>query len=197
MNPEEGALRPQILDRFGLRVWVAPLGERQQRREIYHRARDFRADPAAFRARYAAEMAKLKQDVAVAREVLPHVTIPAAVEEFALGCIQSLHIPSHRAEIALLEAARARAAADYRTEVAVEDIRKVAPLALRQRRSLQLEAYAAQIAGEDAAITEALAQVDEAGKNGGRARRGATKAKKGETDLTRRGGEGERGRGGD
>jgi magnesium chelatase subunit I len=198
MNPEEGALRPQILDRFGLRVWVAPLGERQQRREIYHRARDFRADPAAFRARYAAEMAKLKQDVAVAREVLPHVTIPATTEEFALGCIQSLHIPSHRAEIALLEAARARAAADYRTEVAVEDIHKVAPLALRQRRSLQIEAYAAQIAAEDAAIAEALAQVDEAGKNGGRARRSTTKAKKGEpnsTDkVTGRGGEGERGR---
>jgi magnesium chelatase subunit I len=179
MNPEEGALRPQILDRFGLRVWVAPLDDRQQRREIYRRAHDFRADPEPFRASYAAEMTKLKQDVAVAREVLPHVTIPPAVEEFAIGCIQTLRIPSHRAEIALLEAARARAAADYRTEVAIEDIRKVAPLALRQRRSLQIEAYAAQVAAEDALIAEALSQVDDAGKNGAQTRRNAAKAKKG------------------
>ncbi len=179
MNPEEGVLRPQILDRFGLRVWVAPLDDRQQRREIYRRAHDFRADPEPFRAGYAAEMLKLKQDVAVAREVLPHVTIPPAVEEFAIGCIQTLRIPSHRAEIALLEGARARAAADYRTEVAIEDIRKVAPLALRQRRSLQLEAYAAQVAAEDAVIAEALSQIDDAGKNGAQARRNAAKAKKG------------------
>jgi magnesium chelatase subunit I len=51
MNPEEGTLRPQILDRFGLRVWVAPLDDRQQRLEIYRRAHAFRENPAAFRER--------------------------------------------------------------------------------------------------------------------------------------------------
>jgi magnesium chelatase subunit I len=177
MNPEEGTLRPQILDRFGLRVWVAPLAERQERLEVYHRARAFREDPEAFRARYADEMARLKQDVLVAREILPRVTVSTAAEEFALGCIQSLNIPSHRAEIALLEAARARVAADNRAEVTIEDIQKIAPLALRQRRSLQLESYAAQVAVEDAAIAEALAHVGTASANGKRPRRRGGRAK--------------------
>lgn len=170
MNPEEGSLRPQILDRFGLRVWVAPLAETQQRREIYRRTHDFRAGPEAFRARYASQMAQLKQEVVVAREILPYVQVPAEAEEFALGCIQALNIPSHRAEIALMEAARARVAADGRAEMTVEDVRRVAPLALRQRRSLRLEAYAAEVAREDAAISAALAQMDRAGSGGRRAK---------------------------
>lgn len=156
MNPEEGALRPQIMDRFGLRVWAAPLAEPAQRLEIYRRARDFRAAPEGFRERYAAETAKLKAEIIVARQILPLVTIAPEAEVFALACIQALGIPSHRAEIALLEAARARAAADNRLEATVEDIRVVAPLALRQRRSKQLEAYAAQLAEEDACISEVL-----------------------------------------
>src|SRR6185436_500588 len=131
----------QILDRLGLRVWVAPLAERAQRLEVYRRARAFRENPEAFRARYDDEMARLKQEVAAAREILPHVTIAPEAEEFALGCIQALNIPSHRAEITLLEAARARVAADYRTEVRVEDVQKVAPLALRLRRSSWIDAY--------------------------------------------------------
>jgi magnesium chelatase subunit I len=163
MNPEEGALRPQILDRFGLRVWVAPLAERAERLEVYRRARDFRRDPEGFRARYAAEMQKLRTDVAVAREILPHVVIAPEAEEFALGCIQALNIPSHRAEIALLEAARARAAADSRARATVEDVRRVAPLALRQRRSPTLDAYAARMAEESAAIDEAMARLGENG----------------------------------
>lgn len=174
MNPEEGALRPQILDRLGLRVWVAPLAERQQRLEVYRRTHDFRTDPAAFRARYADEMARLKQEVALAREILPRVTVTPAAEEFALGCIQALNIPSHRAEITLLEAARARVAADYRTEVLVEDVQAIAPLALRQRRSARLEAYASEIAAEDQAIAEALARVGAISK-GKRSREPRTK----------------------
>ncbi len=172
-------MRPQILDRFGLRVWVAPLAEREQRLEVYRRARAFHDDAVAFRARYADEIARLKQEVAVAREILPQVAISAAAEEFALGCIQALKIPSHRAEIALLEAARARAAADNRRDVTVDDVAKIAPLALRQRRSLQLERYAAQVAIEDAAIDEALAQLGAAGANGRAPRR-----KGGRTKIT-------------
>jgi len=66
MNPEEGPLRPQILDRFGLRVWVAPLDDPRQRLEVYRRARAFRADPAAFRAAYAAQTAALADEVETA-----------------------------------------------------------------------------------------------------------------------------------
>jgi magnesium chelatase subunit I len=169
MNPEEGTLRPQILDRFGLRVWVAPLAEPQQRLEVYRRARAFHEDPEAFRARYADELYRLKQEVAAARELLPQIVISAAAEELAISSIQALKIPSHRAEIALLEAARARVAADNRLEVTPEDIVKIAPLALRQRRSLHLESYAATIAIEDASIAEALAQLGAAAATNGRA----------------------------
>jgi len=171
MNPEEGTLRPQILDRLGLRVWVAPLADHRERLEVYRRARAFRDDPAAFRAGYQDELARLKQEVALARELLPQVTVLPAAEEFALGCIQALNIPSHRAEITLLETARARVAADSRTEVTVEDIKKVAPLALRQRRSAQLEAYAQQIDVEDAAIADAVEEVGSLDKNGRATRR--------------------------
>ncbi len=159
MNPEEGLLRPQILDRFGLRVWVAPLAEASQRLEVYRRSQAFRTDPAAFRALYAEQTAALSEEVAVAREILPHVTIPPAVETAAMAIIQALHIPSHRAEIALLEGARARAAADFRTEATVEDVRRIAPLALRQRRSEVLDSYTARIQQESADIDAALARI--------------------------------------
>ncbi|HMQ32514.1 MAG TPA: ATP-binding protein [Chloroflexaceae bacterium] len=156
MNPEEGALRPQILDRFGLRVWVAPLDDPRQRLEVYRRAQGFRADPAAFRAAYAAQTAALAEEVEAARAILPHVTVPPEVEEQALALVQALKMPSHRAEIALLEGARARAAADFRNLVAAEDLRRVAPLALRQRRSAGLEEHGRQHAEERAAIEAAL-----------------------------------------
>jgi magnesium chelatase subunit I len=156
MNPQEGTLRPQILDRFGLRVWVAPLMDREQRLEIYRRARRFREHPEAFRAEYADETGKLKQEIAAAREILPQVTIDPAAERFAIDCIQRLAIPSHRAEIALFEAARARAAADFRLTATIDDIRRVAILALRQRRSVQIDEYAAAIALEDAAIERVI-----------------------------------------
>ncbi|GAB4444409.1 MAG: ATP-binding protein [Chloroflexi bacterium OHK40] len=158
MNPEEGALRPQILDRFGLRVWVAPLDDPRQRLEVYRRAQAFRADPAGFRAAYAAQTAALAEEVESARAILPHVTVPPQLEELALAVVQALRIPSHRAEIALLEGARARAAADFRTQVNEEDLRRVAPLALRQRRSPQIEEHGRRSDDERAAVEAALAQ---------------------------------------
>jgi magnesium chelatase subunit I len=156
MNPEEGALRPQILDRFGLRVWVAPLDDPRQRLEVYRRAQAFRVDPAAFRAAYAAQSAALAEEVEAARAILPHVTVPPRLEELALALVQALKVPSHRAEIALLEGARARAAADFRNLVSEEDLRRVAPLALRQRQSAAIEDHARRSADERAAIEAAL-----------------------------------------
>src|SRR4029077_20801424 len=107
----------------------------------------------------------------------------AAAEELAISSIQALKIPSHRAEIALLEAARARVAADNRLEVTTEDIVKIAPLALRQRRSLHLESYAATIAIEDATIAEALAQLGAVGINGRTPRKRGVRVKAERDDL--------------
>lgn len=156
MNPQEGALRPQILDRFGLRVWVTALTDPADRIEVYRRARAFRENPESFRAQHAAETHQLRDEIAAAREVLTHVTIPAAVEQYTLDALRRLRVPSHRAEIALFEAARARAAADWRVEVTAEDVRRVAPAALRDRRSAEHEQMSAHVAAEDTAILRAL-----------------------------------------
>ncbi len=159
MNPEEGSLRPQIMDRFGLRVWVAPLSEARHRLEVYRRASSFRADPQAFRRAYASQTAELCEEVVVAREILPYVTIPPAVENLALSIIQELNVPSHRAEISLLEAARARAAADFRNIVLAEDVERMAVMALRQRRSPLLEEYAGQVQQETSLVQDVVQRV--------------------------------------
>lgn len=156
MNPEEGTLRPQIMDRFGMRVWVSPLVETFDRLEIYRRSQEFRTDAATFRAQYADQTALLQEEVAMAREILPHVLVPSSVQLLAMALVQELQIPSHRAEIALLEAARARAAADFRGTVVFEDIERMAPLTLRMRRSTMLDEYAAQVAQENEAIQAVL-----------------------------------------
>ncbi|WP_172450549.1 ATP-binding protein [Candidatus Chloroploca asiatica] len=156
MNPEEGSLRPQILDRFGLRVWVGPLDDRQQRLEVYRRAQAFRLDPEAFRAAYATQTTALAAEIEAARAILPHVVVPPQLEEQALALVQALKVPSHRAEIALLEGARARAAADFRSLVTTEDLRRVAPLALHQRQSEQLEAHARWHHAERTLIEQAI-----------------------------------------
>lgn len=159
MNPEEGTLRPQILDRFGLRVWVAPLPDAALRLEVYRRATRFQHDRQLFRSAYRQQTDDLRAEVLAAREILPHVTVPGAVEQLALALIQQLQIPSHRAEIALLEAARARAAADFRTSVTFEDVQRMAPPALRQRRSAAIDAYQSQLADENALVQQHLSDL--------------------------------------
>ncbi len=158
MNPEEGRLRPQILDRFGLRVWVPPLAG-EGRLEAAHNVRAFRAEPIAFRARHAARIATLRSVIVQARAALPHVVPDREAEELAVGLVDALHIPSHRAEDALLEAARAHAALATRTIAGRDDVVAVAPLALRQRRSATLDDEAKRVAAEDTAIAEALRDI--------------------------------------
>lgn len=156
MNPEEGNLRPQIMDRFALRVWISPLSDPNARLELYRRVRDFRADPTIFRRRYSAETEALREEISAAREILPHVGVTSDAERFAMQLVQRLQVPSHRAEIALLEAARARAAADYRATATIDDARSCAALALRQRRSSFIVGHAEAMARENADIQAAL-----------------------------------------
>ncbi|HFC10095.1 MAG TPA: magnesium chelatase [Chloroflexi bacterium] len=156
MNPEEGALRPQILDRFGLRLWVQGLTDPAERLEAYRRARAYREHPRQFLARYAEETEALRAEIQEARQRLPEVEIADEVAALGLQWVARLGIPSLRAEVALFEAARAHAAADGRTEVTPDDLRKVAPLALRFRRSDFMASYARQRADEEALLTEAM-----------------------------------------
>jgi magnesium chelatase subunit I len=159
MNPEEGVLRPQLMDRLGLRVVAAPVQEPEQRLDVYERNRRFADDPVAFAAGYAEETMALADEIAKAKGLLPEVTVPSETAESAMKLVNSLSIHSHRAEIVLLEAARARAAADGRRGVNHEDIAVAAPLVLRQRRSDFMERFMKDSLKEDDRIASGVKKV--------------------------------------
>lgn len=135
MNPEEGRLRPQILDRFGLRVNVRGLSAHEERLEVYKRVRAYRQNPRTFVREWLTVTSEAREEIILARELLKETQLSDQAIEIGLALIQKLDIDSHRAEYTMFEAARAYAASDGRDIVTVQDIRVVAPLALRQRRS--------------------------------------------------------------
>ena len=143
MNPEEGHLRPQIMDRFGLRVLVEGLENKEDRLEAYQRARSYKENNRAFAAQYSQVTRFLKDEIQSCRGDLPLVELPDEVAQTGLALIENLELDSLRAEITLFEAARAHAAADARQIVNLDDIKVVAPMALRLRRSSFIEQYIA------------------------------------------------------
>ncbi|RME08777.1 MAG: magnesium chelatase, partial [Anaerolineae bacterium] len=159
MNPEEGRLRPQILDRFGLRVIVRGLKDRAQRLEAYRRARAYMTNPRQVARQFAPSTALAQEDIQAARELLPQVEIPDDVANLGLELIERLEIDSLRAEITLFEAARAHAIADARMEVGPQDIHAVAPLALRLRRSAFMQNYFQQQDVEEKELQNILDEV--------------------------------------
>ena len=141
MNPEEGILRPQILDRFGLRIIVHGLEDPDQRWLAYQRVQQYRANPRQLIASYFEETEQAQAEIQASRKRLSQVTISNAASQAAISLIRRLQIDSLRAEITLFEAARAFAASDSRFEVELKDIRAVAPMALRLRRSAFMTQY--------------------------------------------------------
>lgn len=135
MNPEEGRLRPQILDRFGLRVIVRGLESAGDRLEAYRRVQSYLANPRRMIAQFSDEMEAAASEIRAARERARQVVVPDGVAKPAIELVQRMGIDSLRAEITWFESARAYAAADGRGEVTAEDLVAVAPMALRLRRS--------------------------------------------------------------
>lgn len=135
MNPEEGRLRPQILDRFGLRVIVEGLGSPEERLEAYQRAVAYRNNARKVVQEYSFETESVRDEIIQAREQIVSAAVSDAAHQFGLRLVQKMEIDSLRAEITLFEAARAHAVADGRTETEPADIRAVASMALRMRRS--------------------------------------------------------------
>lgn len=156
MNPEEGRLRPQILDRFGLRVTVRGLTDPGERAEVYQRARAYRQNSARFIRDWEYATANAIDSITEAREMLQETRLTQDIISAGLEMVLKLGIDSHRAEYTLFEAARAHAAADMRAEVTHEDLQIVAPLALRQRRSPFMDHFFEQQAEEDAHIQRTL-----------------------------------------
>jgi len=149
MNPEEGHLRPQILDRFGLRVIVQGLENQDERLEAYRRVQAYLANPRQMIAQFADEIRAASQEVQAARQRLREVTVPDKVANPAIKLVQKMGIDSLRAEITWFESARAYAAADGRTKVSSADLKVVAPMALRLRRSPFMTEYITNQQGEE------------------------------------------------
>ena len=134
MNPEEGELRPQLLDRFGLTVQVTASQDPAERAEVVRRRLAFEADPAVFARRFAADTAALAGQVAAARARLPGVDLPdAALRQICAVC-GAFGVDGMRANLVTARAAIALAAWAGRDVVTEEDIRIAARLALPHRR---------------------------------------------------------------
>ncbi|MGW7364882.1 putative cobaltochelatase [Streptomyces sp. NPDC054841] len=134
MNPEEGELRPQLLDRFGLTVEVAASREPEQRVEVVRRRLAYDEDPAAFATRWADEEEALRERIVAARTLLPSVELgDAALRQIAATCA-AFEVDGMRADIVMARTATALAAWAGRTDVIEEDVRQAALLALPHRR---------------------------------------------------------------
>lgn len=132
-NPEEGELRPQLLDRFGLCVEVETLKDLDDRVLVVERREAFETDPAAFVAAHAEEQERLRRRVTRAARLYPSVRIPREVLRSIAELCLRLGIDGHRGEITIARAARALAAFEGRREVTNADMRRVAPMSLRHR----------------------------------------------------------------
>jgi len=134
MNPEEGELRPQLLDRFGLCLEVAGAKEPEERVELMERRDAYDLNQDGFCAEYQAATDQLAHRIAQARALLPKVRISANLRGFIGELCRENNVAGHRADLVMEQAARALAALEGRLEVSAEHVRVVAPLVLIHRR---------------------------------------------------------------
>jgi len=133
MNPEEGSLRPQLLDRFALHVKIESIKDIHERVEIIKRNLEFKENPKEFRKKWEPFQKELREKIIRAREILPKVKISEWLMYVAAKISLTLNVDGHRPDIVICEAAKAIAAFHERTEVIPEDIRIAARLALSHR----------------------------------------------------------------
>ncbi len=133
MNPEEGSLRPQLLDRFGLSVDVEGERDVQIRMEVIKRRMSFDIDSEAYLAECQSDTDDLRDKIIKARELLPSVVIDNELVHDVVMVSIHFGMEGHRADITMMRAAKANAALDGRTEVTKEDIRQTAALVLSHR----------------------------------------------------------------
>jgi magnesium chelatase subunit I len=133
-NPEEGDLRPQLLDRFGLSVRIRTILDVPQRIEIVKRRRAFDLDPVAFAAQWEPQQVALRAKVARARKLLPRIVLPDPVLERIAQLCAVLQIDGHRGELTLARASCAAAALAGHKAATLDDVRAVALMSLRHRQ---------------------------------------------------------------
>ncbi len=132
-NPEEGELRPQLLDRFGLHARITTINKVQERVEIVKRRREFDLNPDAFLEKWKPQQDALREKIVQAQSLVSRVTMPDDVLMKVATLCMRLGIDGHRGELTITRAASAYAAFDGRAEVTVSDVRAIAVPALRHR----------------------------------------------------------------
>ena len=133
MNPEEGDLRPQLLDRFGLMVDVEAERDEERRMQIIERRMEFERDPEDFSSRYEEQQAELRGRIQEARELVGEIVPGKDVVKAAVRIPLHLDVDGHRADLTLIKSAVAYAAMQGRTEVLPTDVAHVAPLVMAHR----------------------------------------------------------------
>ncbi|MCF7913386.1 MAG: ATP-binding protein [Candidatus Cloacimonetes bacterium] len=133
MNPEEGELRPQILDRFPLSVDLKSVEDSRLRKEIIQRNLAFEHDAEGFIAGFKTETEGLRNQVAAARAILDKVRVDPVYYDLVVKLGSEFKLDGHRADIVIIKTARAQAALEMRSEVEYRHIRQAAHLALGHR----------------------------------------------------------------
>ena len=133
MNPEEGELRPQLLDRFGLSVEVSAPMSPEERIKIVERVEEFHRDPLGFREKFKGEEERLTRKIRRARDILPQVEISDDLLKLLAETVINLDVRTNRAEIATVKTAKAIAALEGRRKVLLEDLERAMELTLSHR----------------------------------------------------------------
>jgi Mg-chelatase subunit ChlI len=133
MNPEEGDLRPQLLDRFALCVDIRGIRDQRARMAIMEHNLAFETDPEGFRAEWMPQEEQLTCEIAAARRLLPQVRYSQRNLATIAGLMAGLGVDGHRADLVILKTAQANAARYERTAITDEDILLAAELALPHR----------------------------------------------------------------
>jgi magnesium chelatase subunit I len=154
-NPEEGELRPQLLDRFGLSVEITTPGDIPSRVQVVRRRDAYERDPTGFAEQWAAQDRVIRAAIASARERLPATSMPDATLERAAELCLALGTDGLRGELSLIRAGRALACLEGGEAVTETHLRKVATSALRHR----LRRDPLDEAGSTARIERAVAEV--------------------------------------
>ena len=175
MNPEEGELRPQLLDRFGLSVSLPNPADVEQRMEILRTRLEFDERPRDLAARHAEAQARVAAAITRARRVLQDITWPEPVLRRAATLAVEAGVDGLRADLVMLRAARAAAALEQRGEVLAADVDAVAELALGHRRGQQQQGP-----GQGAAPPPDSSAHDESGAGAGEPRPPSARAPDGD-----------------
>jgi len=133
MNPEEGELRPQILDRFGLHVKTENLSGVEDRIKVIQANEAFLGDPLAFRVKYREQQEEIIGGIEAARELLPRVSASSSILESVAKMCADLRVDGYRPDIVMVKTAKAHAALNGRVEASLEDVLVASELTLTHR----------------------------------------------------------------